>query len=118
MTKAFDKIKAGLDDAIAYAGGDASRGRVVAGGTTPKPWVAKQDGNAANYNIANLIEGPNGELIAYGQLTDDDADLIVRAVNSYDMMKSALEDVLVYVDHEYPSISAQIRTALKAASDE
>ena len=28
--KAFDKIAAGLEDAIAYAGGDAGRGRVAA----------------------------------------------------------------------------------------
>ena len=27
MTKAFDKIAAGLADAIAYAGGDGGRGR-------------------------------------------------------------------------------------------
>ena len=31
MTKAFDKIAAGLADAIAYAQGDTTRGRVVAG---------------------------------------------------------------------------------------
>lgn len=31
MTKAFDKIAAGLADAIAYAQGDTSKGRVVAG---------------------------------------------------------------------------------------
>lgn len=30
MTRAFEKIAAGLDDAIAYAGGDTSRGRVAA----------------------------------------------------------------------------------------
>jgi putative transcriptional regulator len=30
MKSAFDKIAAGLDDAIAYAEGDASRGRVAA----------------------------------------------------------------------------------------
>lgn len=29
MKSAFDKIKSGLDDAIAYAGGDAGRGRVA-----------------------------------------------------------------------------------------
>lgn len=27
MTRAFDKIAAGMDDAIAFAGGDGSRGR-------------------------------------------------------------------------------------------
>jgi putative transcriptional regulator len=31
MSKAFDKIAAGLTDAIAYAGGDTSKGRVAAG---------------------------------------------------------------------------------------
>ena len=31
MTKAFDQIAAGLADAIAFAQGDTSRGRVVAG---------------------------------------------------------------------------------------
>lgn len=31
VTKAFDKIAAGLADAIAYAQGDAAKGRVVAG---------------------------------------------------------------------------------------
>ncbi|HMS19987.1 MAG TPA: hypothetical protein PKC46_05510 [Sphingorhabdus sp.] len=31
MTKAFDKIAAGLADAIAFAQGDTSRGRVAAG---------------------------------------------------------------------------------------
>ena len=30
MKRAFDKIAAGLDEAIAYAGGDASRGRQAA----------------------------------------------------------------------------------------
>lgn len=30
MKTAFDKIAAGLTDAVAYAGGDASRGRVAA----------------------------------------------------------------------------------------
>ena len=29
MTKAFDKIAAGLEDAIAYAGGDEGRGRAT-----------------------------------------------------------------------------------------
>lgn len=29
MKKAFDKISAGLDDAIAFAGGDQTRGRVA-----------------------------------------------------------------------------------------
>lgn len=31
MTKAFDKIAAGLTDAIAYAEGDATKGRIAAG---------------------------------------------------------------------------------------
>lgn len=31
MTKAFDKIAGGLADAIAYAEGDTTKGRVVAG---------------------------------------------------------------------------------------
>lgn len=31
MTKAFDKIAAGLADAIAYAEGDSTKGRVAAG---------------------------------------------------------------------------------------
>ena len=31
MTKAFDKIAAGLADAIAYAQGDMTKGRVAAG---------------------------------------------------------------------------------------
>ena len=31
VTKAFDKIAAGLADAIAYAQGDTTRGRVAAG---------------------------------------------------------------------------------------
>ena len=31
MTKAFDQIAAGLADAIAFAQGDTSRGRIVAG---------------------------------------------------------------------------------------
>ena len=31
MTKAFDKIAAGLADAIAYAEGDTTKGRVAAG---------------------------------------------------------------------------------------
>jgi putative transcriptional regulator len=30
MKTAFDKIAAGLEDAIAYTGGDASRGRIAA----------------------------------------------------------------------------------------
>lgn len=31
MAKAFDKIAAGLSDAIAFAGGDSTRGKVAAG---------------------------------------------------------------------------------------
>ena len=40
MTKAFDKIAGGLADAIAYAKGDTTKGRVAAGPqvkTPPRP---------------------------------------------------------------------------------
>lgn len=35
MTKAFDRIAAGLADAVAYAEGDTTRGRVAAGQPAP-----------------------------------------------------------------------------------
>ena len=35
MSKAFDKIAAGLADAIAFAEGDTSKGRVAAGQPAP-----------------------------------------------------------------------------------
>jgi len=36
MTEAFDKIAAGLGDAIAYAEGNATKGRVAAGPARPR----------------------------------------------------------------------------------
>lgn len=36
MTRAFDKIAAGLADAIAYAEGDTTKGRVAAGPARPR----------------------------------------------------------------------------------
>lgn len=80
MTKAFDKIKAGLDDALAHASGDENRGKV----TTPtKP--------TARLSLTEHARMPNGVVmywLADGvSLGTDDAELaalIVRAVNAHD----------------------------------
>lgn len=57
MTKAFDQIAAGLADAIAFAQGDTSRGRVVAG---PDVKAIRAKTKLSQAKFANKLRVPVG----------------------------------------------------------
>ena len=57
MTKAFDQIAAGLADTIAFAQGDTSRGRVVAG---PDVKAIRAKTKLSQAKFANKLRVPVG----------------------------------------------------------
>jgi putative transcriptional regulator len=93
MKSAFDKIKAGLDDAIAFVGGDTSRGvahvpeRVDVRGIR-KVLRMKQDEFASHFGfgLARLRDweqgrsAPDGALRAYLTVIEKDPKAVQRAL--------------------------------------
>ena len=63
MTKAFEQIAAGLKDAIAFAQGDATKGRVVAG---PDVKAIRAKTKLSQAKFASKLRVP----VATGSLTD------------------------------------------------
>lgn len=66
MTKAFENIAAGLADAIAFAKGDTSRGRVVAGPDI-KPVRSKATGHAERQSPARVPKATKGHPVGNGE---------------------------------------------------
>ena len=100
--------------------------------TTPRPWAARvhRAPNGANYY--RIYEGEDSEerqalaQVVSGRDTDgytarNNAELIVRAVNSFDSLVAALKvltltpSILVHLELHDPQALAQARAALRLA---
>lgn len=62
MSKAFDKIAAGLADAISYAEGDTTRGRVAAGPACPGEGRGQGDPRQDPAQPGRVADGPQAHL--------------------------------------------------------
>ena len=101
--------------------------------TTPRPWTREW----LNYTRATdseplkepIIVGPSGNAVAGPRclMTDENADLIVRAVNAHDALVTALEKAEMYVEAAqrvkpdewvHHAVREEIRAALRAARGE
>jgi hypothetical protein len=58
---------------------DRRRLRELCERATPGPWTVKKSGNAEWRNLVNVVEGGDGSLIVYGQISDKDAAFVVAA---------------------------------------
>ena len=80
--------------------------RAATDAATPGPWKRRKRGKPDLRNQNNLINGPNNELVAYGQLTDEDAIFCAVA-------RTAMPELLDTITKTRSSISAVLVELLK-----